>query len=239
MDGMTIDTLSPQEDEFALLALGVPSVYRAFFDPRRLGELSQWLDPGNWARDLPSGWSATWLEFLNDVRAETPGRLILKSPSHSFRIDALPELFPNASYIWLVRDPVDTFLSNRKMWLAMFDRYALWDADAAGLDSFLGRAIEHAAECLQRAIATIPLQRLAVLRFDRLTNSPLDSLERLNRRLSLGSWTEMQPSATNTASERASRRPETYDRSELPAAIIGALDRLDSAQLEAVSSHGL
>src|SRR5262249_49299611 len=39
MDDLPIDAHSPQEDEFALLALGVPSVYRGFFDPRRLPEL--------------------------------------------------------------------------------------------------------------------------------------------------------------------------------------------------------
>ena len=44
MDAKRIDALSPQEDEFALLALGVPSVYRGFFDPRRLPELTRWLD---------------------------------------------------------------------------------------------------------------------------------------------------------------------------------------------------
>lgn len=67
IDGFAIDTFSPQEDEFALLALGVPSVYRGFFDPRRMQELAQWLDPDVWAADSSAGWMAPWREFLAGV----------------------------------------------------------------------------------------------------------------------------------------------------------------------------
>src|SRR5882724_3153170 len=113
MDHLSISALSPQEDEFALLALGVPSIYRGFLDPRRLPELSQWLDPAVWASGEPPGWTTAWQEFLSGVVAGRSGRLTLKSPSHTFRVRALTEFFPKASYVWLIRDPVATFLSNR------------------------------------------------------------------------------------------------------------------------------
>jgi hypothetical protein len=239
MDGLTIDTLSPQEDEFALLALGVPSVYRGFIDPRRLPELGKWLEPGNWSAAKPEGWAATWREFLADVGDRQTGRLVLKSPGHSFRIDALPEIFPNSAYVWLVRDPIDTFLSNRKMWNAMFDRYALWDPEPSVLDSFLIKALECAAECLQRATDHLPKNRLVVVHFGQLTGSTLDSLELLSRRLSLGCWGEMQPSLARTVASRAAYRPDSYSREAAPGAIAKAAERLNSVQLAAMASHGI
>jgi hypothetical protein len=39
MDEGYIETFSPQEDEFAALLLGEPSLYRVFIDPRRIDEL--------------------------------------------------------------------------------------------------------------------------------------------------------------------------------------------------------
>ena len=61
MDQVTIRADSPQEDEFALTAMGVPSVYRGFLDPRRLPELKSLLDPIFWAEADPS-----WLKKLED-----------------------------------------------------------------------------------------------------------------------------------------------------------------------------
>jgi hypothetical protein len=239
MDGLTIDTYSPQEDEFALLALGVPSAYRGFFDPRRLPELTHWLDPDNWAAGLPKGWAAKWIEFLLGVQAGATGRLVIKSPGHSFRINALPELFPRAAFIWLVRDPLETFFSNRKMWGAMLERYALWDWDTEMIDGFLGRAFECAAESLRRATILLPKERLVVMRFSELTGATVSTMQRANQRLTLGSWGGMEPPLTRIAGERAAYRPEAYEGRAAPDFVARAAGRLGSAQEAALSSHGL
>jgi hypothetical protein len=239
MDGLTIDTLSPQEDEFALLALGVPSVYRGFLDPRRLPELTRWLDPASWTDTRPEGWAAPWAEFLAGVSAGRTGRLVLKSPGHTFRVDALAKLYPNASRVWLVRDPLDTFLSNRKMWLAMADLYGLWECEASQLDSFLCAAFVHASDCLRRAARLLPRERLAVVHFEQLTGATVESLERLNRRLSLGAWDKMGPPLHAAAAARGGYRPGAYDTSRLPGAVVDAAQVLRSAQLAAMASHGI
>jgi omega-hydroxy-beta-dihydromenaquinone-9 sulfotransferase len=239
MDGLTIDTLSPQEDEFALLALGVPSVYRGFIDPRRLPELTQWLDPGSWSADKPAGWAALWMEFLRGVNEAGTGRLVLKSPGHTFRVSALPGIFPNAAHIWLTRDPIDTFLSNRKMWLAMTGRYALWDADPRVLDGFLAGAFEQAASCLRRAVALFPRDRLAVVHFEQLTRSTLRTLEGVNQRLSFGDWGGMQPYLARAVAGKEGYRAESYDRRGLPGEVVKAAEALDAAQAEAIASHGI
>jgi hypothetical protein len=239
MDGLNIDNWSPQEDEFALLALGVPSVYRGFIDPRRLEELAHWLDPAAWSSFQPEGWSDVWRQFLAEVADGRRGRLVLKSPTHSFRIGALDRIYPNASYVWLVRDPTDTFFSNRKMWLAMFERYALWHWDMSNLDEFLGRAFAHAADCLGWAIRLLPKERLAILPFDQLTSAPLDSLEDLNRRLHLGNGSEMRPAIARIVADRAGYRPDTYNAGALTTMVRSGIEKLSSTQAAALASHGL
>lgn len=239
MDGLTIDNLSPQEDEFALLALGVPSVYRGFMDPRRLPELAQWLDPESWSIERPAGWLDVWRQFLTDVSADRPRRLVLKSPSHTFRIKATTAAFPRSDYIWLVRDPVETFCSNRKMWRAMFERYALWEWDNTILDEFLARAFELVAECLLEATRLLPRDRLVVISFDQLTGATLDTMERAAQRLELGNWQEIHPLLDRIAASKADYRPETYQNSQLPQNSMQAMHRLGTAQLMALSSHGL
>jgi hypothetical protein len=239
MDGMTIDALSPQEDEFALLALGIPSAYRAFLDPRRLPEMESLLQPEMWTAMQPEGWLGAWLDFLGAVAEPTGGRLVLKSPGHTFRLNALTEAFPAASYAWLVRDPVETFLSNRKMWLAMFERYALWEWDPALLDHFLSRAMASAAASIRHAAQLLPRERLAVVRFDQFTGAAVDTLQALNRRLSIGRWEEMHPILSKAAASKASYRAEAYDRSKRPPFALESVRQLELAQDSAVKSHGI
>jgi hypothetical protein len=242
MDDVSVDAFSPQEDEFALLTLGVPSVYRGFFDPRRLDELAQWLEPEAWTADRPAGWLERWLEFLAGVSgnaAPAPGRLLLKSPNHVFRIRALQQAFPNAAYIWLVRDPTDIFVSNRRMWTAMFERYALWHWEQRRLDHFLKRAFECATRCITEAVRDIPADRLVVVEFNHLTASPQDVARHIGRRLGIGDEVGVEPDRTAAVAERITKlRPEPADATA-PPEIAAALAAFADAQRAACTTHGL
>ena len=239
MDGFTIDVLSPQEDEFALLALGVPSVYRGFFDPRRLAELAGWLKPDAWDGSRPEGWMAKWREFLAGVADGKPGRLLLKSPGHTFRTRALLEAFPDAAYVWVVRDPVEVFFSNRKMWLSMFQRYALWSWNMFDLDAFLRQAFDSAARCLAYATRELPTEKLAVVDFARLTRAPAATLGAVIHQLRLGNLGQDDAGIKDVAAGKAGYRADAYDGQTLPPPVAAVLDRLRMAQQAALTTHGV
>jgi hypothetical protein len=239
MDGVAVTAASPQEDEFALLALGTPSVYRGFLDPRRLPELAQWLDSDAWSVADPPGWFDVWRGFLADVARGQNGRLLLKSPNHTFRLRALRQGFPDASYVWLARDPIELWLSNQKMWRAMCGAYALWDWDEPSLEDFLLAAFRHAVRCLATAVAELPRERLVVLDFERLARAPVEAARAVNTRLDLAAWAEMAEPIAWRARELADHRRQPYDASALPPRVRTALDELRQAQERARASHGL
>ncbi len=239
MDGFTIDAFSPQEDEFALLALGVPSVYRGFFDPRRLAELACWLKADAWCGNRPEGWMDILREFLEGVADGKPGRLLIKSPNHTFRIRALVEAFPDASYAWVVRDPAEMFFSNQKMWLSMFRYYALWNWNMADLDMFLQRAFESAAQCLDYAIRILPPERLAVVDFARLTDAPVAMIDAVILRLCLGDLKETKSAIARAAARKAGYRADSYDGHTVSPSTIAVLKSLRASQWAALASHGV
>ena len=239
MDDLPIDAFSPQEDEFALLALGVPSVYRGFLDPRRLQELAQWLDPEAWDLDRPGDWVAIWREFLEGVADRQPGRLLLKSPGHTFRIRALLNVFPAASYVWVVREPEEVFLSNRKMWASMFRHYAMWDWESSHLDQFLLCALKSATKSLLYATRSLPTERLVVLDFRQLTGDAVRSVDGLSRRLGFSTLQQTRQQLTKIAADRSAYRADSYAGQELPSASSEVIGVLRAAQSAALASHGL
>jgi len=173
MDAGRIATDSPQEDEFALLLLGEPSVYRGFIDPRRLRECgqTQWQP----AQPLPR-----WQDFVRGIAAGSPGsRVLLKSPNHSFRLPPLRALFPRARFIWIGRHTGEVLLSNLKMWRAMMAMYALWPCPAAMLEQFLQDVLRAGSDVLTRCLGEMSQQQLLWLDFEQLRADPRRALARV------------------------------------------------------------
>jgi hypothetical protein len=238
MDEVMINPWSPQEDEFALLQLGVPTVYRGFLDPSRLTDLACWLDLNVWQALPHEAWSKPWLEFLGWVRAYEEGRLVLKSPSHIFRSSALDQLFLDATYIWIVRDPRETFLSNRKMWSAMFKEYALRDCNPVELDAFLLCALHNAGKALSWALDNWSRKKLIIIEFDDLVTQTLPCIWQLRECLHLGELNEARPILEEFLRQRAGFRRESYEGDAMPSEAKIIFEELASVQARARDSHG-
>ncbi|MGH8256421.1 MAG: sulfotransferase family protein [Steroidobacteraceae bacterium] len=182
MDAGRIATDSPQEDEFALLLLGEPSVYRAFIDPRRLQECGaqQWGAGDGPAASTLAAALPRWQSFVRGIAADSPGRrLLLKSPNHSFRVPLLRTGFPRARFIWIGRHVGEILQSNLKMWRAMMAMYALWPCPTGALEQFLREVLQAGAEVLERCVDEMPREQLLWLDFEQLHADPRRALERV------------------------------------------------------------
>jgi hypothetical protein len=181
MDAGRIATLGPQEDEFALLLLGERSVYRGFIDPRRLGESAEMLS------GAPNDSFERWLNFIRGIaRSRADGRLLLKSPSHTFRLPFLRSQFPRAKYIWIGRHTGEVLASNVRMWRAMMQRYALWHCPPAMLEEFLLTALRACQDVLKQCLDEMTPENLLWIDFEELQGNPKLVLERVARFLQIG-----------------------------------------------------
>jgi hypothetical protein len=189
MDQGRITSHGPQEDEFALMLLGEPSAYRAFIDPRRFDECAALLRPENQSA-LPR-----WQMFLRGIAATPEGsRLLLKSPNHSFRVPMLRAAFPRAKFIWAGRQTGELLASNRKMWTAMMDQYALWSCPDGALDAFLEQALRACSGALEQCLNEVPREAMLWVDFEELRRDPRQLLERVMHFLGAGDQSMMGPS---------------------------------------------
>ena len=166
MDQGVIAAQGPQEDEFALLLLGESSLYRGLIDPRRLLECgdASWSDDG--------GHLGRWQEFVRGVAARGGGRLLLKSPGHTFRIPKLCRLFPQARFIWIGRHPGEVLASNVRMWTAMMSVYALWDCPQDMVQRFLRAAFRACSSMLEHCIGHMTREQMLWVDFEALQTDP-------------------------------------------------------------------
>lgn len=175
MDQGRIATLSPQEDEFAILLLGEPSVYRGLIDPRRLSECGERLWSSN------EGPLARWQDFLRGIAAGGTERVLLKSPSHTFRLPLIRKVFPRAQFIWIGRHLGEAMASNARMWRAMMSTYALWECPTGELDRFLRNAVRACSAALGSCLADVPPERMLWVDYEALQTDAASVLRQVLR----------------------------------------------------------
>jgi hypothetical protein len=135
MDNMALSIQSPQEDEFAPLLMSLLSPYLGVSFPRSEAHYHRYLT----FRDVPEAERTRWKDafrwFLKKLTYKYEGRaLLLKSPPHTARIRLLLEMFPDAKFIHIHRQPEEVFVSFRHYYdTAMWHTY-LQVPDRGGID---------------------------------------------------------------------------------------------------------
>lgn len=231
-DRMATSWGTPQEDEFALLCLGARSPYEGLIAAGDFGKTLKLADPG----DLPDGearrWEKIFLQFFRAVRHRNGGKpVVLKSPSHSYRVRTLRKLVPNARFVLIVRDPYEVFESMMKTYRAFSLRYGL----APGLPNRELREVILAErlrceEKLQAGLAGLGSDRLAVVRYENLVADPVGTVETIYRQFGLPDFEAVRPRLMQRSGRGANLRkpaaqPPPQWRERLKIAWAGIFER--------------
>ena len=215
-DGMTTGWSTPQEDEFALLALGARSPYEGLIAAGDFGRAMMLADP----EDLPDGeqksWEKIFLRFFRAVRFANGGKaMVLKSPPHSYRVRTLRKLLPKARFILMVRDPSEVFESMMKTYRAFTLRYGLVSGmPNRELRELVLRERLRCEEKLLAGLAGLGDDRLALVKFEDLTADPVAVTEKIYRQFGLGDFEAVRPKLT----ERVKRGGGSGRAASLPPA---------------------
>lgn len=214
MDRMQVSADSPQEDEFALFALGALSPYAHWLFPAALDARSACFDPELATAGERTRWKAIFTTFLKQLTLRNPRRLVLKSPPHTLRLRLIGEVFPQAVFIHIVRNPYDVFASTRRMYRSMFAIYALTHYSQVALDDYILDGGVLMEEKLDSALPGLGPQRYCRVRYEDLVASPVQCVQRIYAQLDLGDVKSMVP-----ALEEYFRRNAGYagDDNALPA----------------------
>jgi omega-hydroxy-beta-dihydromenaquinone-9 sulfotransferase len=185
MDNMLYSWTSPQEDEFALLALGAPSAYEAVIVPSLMRNPRLLLDLRCRSREEQDRWRETIRYFLRLLTVQQRKTLVLKSPTHGYRLSILASLFPLARYVVIERNPYEVFASNVKLWCTLLDSYGLESISTAEVEDFVLAAYVLHEEAIEEGVKLIDPQLIARVRYEDLVLDPVNQMEQLYKQLNL------------------------------------------------------
>ena len=224
IDDVPLRIDAPQEEEFALANLTPHSFLHVFSFPRQAADLFarttlfQGISP-----DALAEWSACYLEILRKATLHAEGkRLILKNCADTGRIRVLLDLFPNAKFIHIYRNPYDLFLSTRRLWEVVLWRSQLQEIDPAEVDHLV---LQFYPRLMQQYLADkdlIPAGNLVEVCFEEFEAAPLAETRRIYEALDLPGFAEAEPAFGAYLASVANYEKNDYD---LTADVIDQVNR--------------
>jgi hypothetical protein len=119
MDNMAAGWQRPQEDEFALGNLGVPTPYLSMMFPNRGAVYPEYLSLEDLSDHQRARWQAQLQQFLQRIAVRDNRRIVVKSPPHTARVRWLLEMFPDAKFVHIAREPHTLYASTVSLWRSL------------------------------------------------------------------------------------------------------------------------
>lgn len=198
VDPLPVRPDSPQEDEIALANMQPVSFYHGIYFPRHFREN---VERGVFFDGCVEGeveeWREALLHFVRKLSVEGGGRRILvKNPVYTGRIGMLRDLYPEAQFIHIHRNPFEVFQSSRRFWRTLLDELAWQDPGVVSDEEIDELILDVYPRLMGRLVddrERIPDGDFVEVRFEELVRHPTEVLERIHHALELGGFTDAEP----------------------------------------------
>lgn len=230
MDDVAAGWDRPQEDEFALMNLGAPSCYRRIAFPVTSPDQPEALDVARLPPAELDHWKRALRRFLAMLAVRDPRRPVLKSPPHTARVGVLAEMFPEARFLHVVRDPYVVIPSTLRLWRSLHDVQSLQSDRGEALERYVFAAFAEMHEAFERDRGAVGPERLFEVRYERLVAEPVATMAEVYERLGLGDFARVRPALERQAESMRKYRTNTYRHdprlvAEISTRCRGFLDR--------------
>ena len=213
MDNVATGWNRPQEDEFALCSMGLPSPYRSWAFPKHGPVDADWLTLENVSESDRQRWREALRRFVHTLTVRRPGRVVLKSPPHTARVKTLLEIFPDAKFVHISRDPLVLFPSTVRLWrsLSMVQSLQGPKENYDWIEEEVFSNLERMYEAFERDRELIPEGNLAELSYEDLIADPKAQLRGIYDQLDLGDFTAVETALDAYLQETGDYKTNRYE----------------------------
>lgn len=209
MDNMATGMARPQEDEFGLAVMGAPSTYFRMGFPNDPVEHLDTLT----MRDVSHEDRRKFIEaitfFYRALTLKHGKRLLLKSPTHTGRIEFLSTMFPGAKFVHISRHPYALFPSMQRTWRALYDAQGFQVRKEYGpeFDELVHRTYEALYDHYDEQADALPADQYCEVRYEELAADPLGVVQSIYESLNLEGYESMRPALEEYVSSLKDYQP--------------------------------
>jgi len=222
MDNVRAGWQCPQEDEFALLTMGIRTPYRRMAFPNHPPVDLEYLNMEGLSAEALEKWCRAMRSFVQALTYRNPKRVILKSPTHTGRVGVLAKLFPGAQFVHITRDPRLLFPSTQRLWKALDAVQGCQVARTEHLDEFIYDALVRMYDGFEKQREELDPGQIMDVRYDDLVANPIGVIEDIYEKLNLGDFSPVRESLEDYLRQQAPYQTNVH---QLTPAVSGEIAR--------------
>ena len=212
MDNVPFTHDSPQEDEFVAVKMSPYSFYHAWSFPK---DSRAYFDKYVLFRDVPdtvvAACKQTCLDIVKKTTLASGGKqLVMKNPVNTARIPMLLDLFPDAKFIHIVRNPHAVFPSTKNLHARTLSLFQMQSIGPDEIEENVFRVYRDLMQAYLKHRDKVPAGHLAEVRFEDLEQNPLAELRRLYAELDLPGYEDAEAAFSAHIESQAGYRKNRY-----------------------------
>ena len=178
MDKMKVSWDSPQEEEFGMALMSPASSVAFLFAPKNSESiLNNYILLND--QKSKSKWLKTHFRFAQKIQSLNKGKtLVFKSPGNTARIIELLEIYPDAKFIHITRNPQDVIPSTLNLYQKILPEFSLQDENQLNLTEFV---FDYYAQVMTKILSTrseLTHEQLYELKYEDFTANPVATMNK-------------------------------------------------------------
>jgi len=212
MDDLEMHAGLPYEEEYAIANMCQQSFYHAWYFPKkwdyyfRKYVLFEGINEKEKRR-----WRNAYIRLLKKIAYKHDGKMVLlKSPVNTGRIKELLEIFPDAKFLHIYRNPYRVYLSTWKLYKKILPIFSFQHIEVEELDEHIITFYKEVYRKYLRERNMIPEENLIEISYETFYTNPLKNLEVIYEELDIGNFSEAEPYFRKFAEKYKNYTPDKY-----------------------------
>ncbi len=211
-DNMELNVDLPQEEEFALSNMMPYSYYNFWYLPHNMQEYSdRFLTMETASAEEIQVFKETFLKLVKISLWNTKGTQFLsKNPPHTGKVKEILEMFPQAKFIYLMRNPYTVFESTRSFFNNTIIPLQLQKISPEEMENNILNIYSQLYHKYEEDKKLIPEGNLIEIKFEDFEADPLAMTERIYRTLNIPGFEEAQPDIAAYLNKKKGYKKNAY-----------------------------
>lgn len=221
-DNVLAGWFTADEDETALATMTRLSILLGTLYPDPRHDFTRFLSLRDVSDAQREDWKRALKRFAKKLTVKSHRPLVFKSPAHTARVRLLLEIFPDARFVHIHRNPYRIFRSYENMAKKMMG--SVVEENREAFRTSLIEMFEETYRCYFEDRAAIPDGRLSEIGFDDLEQDPVATMRSVYDELDLPEFSAVKPDL-----ERYVASLQSYKKNSFPDLKPETAERVDAA----------
>lgn len=209
MDNLEMQADKPYEEEYAIANISPYSFYHAWYFPKNIDMYFKRdvLYEGDYEKNIYQ-WKKTYSYFLKKLTYKHNGKqIILKSLVNTAKIKHILEMYPDAKFIHICRNPYNVYKSTWKLYNSILPIFSFQHIDYEEFDRSIIDIYKNLYKKYFEERKLIPKENLIELKYEDFIEEPIKTLEEIYSKFNIKEFEEAKP-----AFEKYVKKHENYKR---------------------------